>query len=113
MRALPGRRTVKVLPGRAVMILAERHHYRPVKPGSKVHAASRARGTGVRLGPGAAAAGMVAAQVAGAAVFFMVLVLSGSGLLDLAAMLGATAAFVGCWWLRSTHPYQALLLGWI
>lgn len=65
------------------MLHTEPHRHRPSRPGSR-----------------AGAAGVV------------LMFVSGSGLLVFGTPTGATAAFVGVWWRRSTHPYQAMLLAW-
>lgn len=67
----------------------------------------------VRLERGGALVGIVAAHVIAAAALFVLMFASGSGVLDLATLIGATTAFVGVWWRRSTHPYQAMLLAWL
>lgn len=67
----------------------------------------------VRLERGSALVAIVAAHVIAGAAFFVLMFVSGSGLLDLATLIGATAAFVGVWWHRRTHPYQAILLAWL
>ena len=55
----------------------------------------------------------LAAHVVASAAFFILLFLSSSQLLDVATLLGAAAAIAGVWWLRRSHPYEAMLLAWV
>lgn len=56
---------------------------------------------------------MVAANVAAFAVFLVLMFLSGSGVLDVATLLGSAAGFVGAWWRYRDHPIQAAVCSWL
>jgi hypothetical protein len=89
-----------------------RAHPAPAKATADSAGATLPGSVAVRLERGGALVVTVAAHVVAAAVFFVLMFVSGSGLLVLGTLIGATAAFVGVWWRRGTHPYQATLLAW-
>ena len=103
-------------PGALVFVIAAvvigmnvaRTRSQPVRAPSRLPASPA-----VRLEGGLAVVVIIAAHVVAAALALVLMYASGSGLLDLATLVGATAAFVGVWWRRRAHPYQAALLAWL
>ena len=64
------------------------------------------------VGRGAALLVTIAGQVTAALAFFLLMFVSGSGLLDLATLVGMVSVSVMLWWQRSAHPYLVMVAIW-